>query len=66
LDGTQVGDPFKAARAIELALGAATTPLRLQVGADSAAAVKGHAEQLLKDLTNWEKVAVETQVSADS
>ena len=37
-----------------------------QVGADSAAAVKGHAEQLLKDLTNWEKVAVETQVSADS
>ena len=50
MDGTQQGDPYKAAAAIERALGAETTPLRLQLGADGVASVRAHAEQLLKDL----------------
>ncbi len=58
MHGTQAGDPLMAARAIERTLEAETTPLRLQVGADSVAAVRGHAEQLLKDLTAWETIAV--------
>jgi NAD(P)-dependent dehydrogenase (short-subunit alcohol dehydrogenase family) len=62
MHGTQVGDPYKAARAIELALLAETTPLRLQVGADSVAMVRAHAEQLLKDLAAWETVAVDTRL----
>jgi hypothetical protein len=57
-----VPDPSKATRAIELALAADTTPLRLQVGADSVAVIRAHAEQLLKDLAAWEKVASDTQI----
>jgi NAD(P)-dependent dehydrogenase (short-subunit alcohol dehydrogenase family) len=62
MDGTQEGDPEKAARAVALALEAETTPLRLQLGADSVAAVRGHAERLLEDLTSWERVALDTRV----
>jgi hypothetical protein len=36
--------------------------LRLQLGADSVAAIRAHSEQLLRDLTKWEKVAIETRV----
>ena len=62
MHGTQEGDPAKAARAIDLALEAEATPLRLQLGADSIDAVRGHAEQLLKDMAAWEKVGRETRV----
>lgn len=62
MHGTQDGDPYKAARAIEQALGAKTTPLRLQLGADAIAMVRAHAEQLLKDLTAWEAVAANTRI----
>ena len=61
MDGTQEGDPYKAAAAIDQALGAETTPLRLQLGADGVASVREHAEQLLKDLAAWESVAVATR-----
>jgi NAD(P)-dependent dehydrogenase (short-subunit alcohol dehydrogenase family) len=61
MHGTQEGDPVKAARAIELALTAEKTPLRLQLGADAVASVRGHAEQMLKDLAAWEEVALETR-----
>lgn len=57
MDGTQFGDPKKAAAAIEAALDAPATPLRLQLGADAVDAVRGHAETLLKDLNTWEKLA---------
>jgi NAD(P)-dependent dehydrogenase (short-subunit alcohol dehydrogenase family) len=57
MDGAQFGDPKKAAAAIEAALDAPTTPLRLQLGADAVDAVRGHAETLLKDLNTWEKLA---------
>jgi NAD(P)-dependent dehydrogenase (short-subunit alcohol dehydrogenase family) len=39
MDATQQGDPRKAAKAIEQALEAAETPLRLQLGADAVKAV---------------------------
>jgi NAD(P)-dependent dehydrogenase (short-subunit alcohol dehydrogenase family) len=60
LNGTQPGDPAKAAHAVALTLEADVTPLRLQLGADAIAAVRGHAEQLLKDLAKWERVGIET------
>ena len=62
MHGTQEGDPAKAARAINLALKAEKTPLRLQLGAESVAAVRAHAEQLLLDLADWEKVALDTRI----
>ena len=62
MDGTQQGDPYKAAAAIDLALGAETTPLRLQLGADGVASVRAHAEQLLQDLVAWEEVGIETRL----
>ena len=55
MDGTQAGDPAKAAAAIEAALAADRTPLRLQLGADAIDAVRQHSERLLADLAAWEK-----------
>ena len=43
MHGSPDGDPAKAARALDLALQADNPPLRLQVGADSIAAVRAHA-----------------------
>jgi NAD(P)-dependent dehydrogenase (short-subunit alcohol dehydrogenase family) len=60
MDGAQPGDPAKAARAVALAIESDSTPLRLQLGADSIAAVRAHAEQLLTDLRKWETVGTET------
>jgi len=60
MDGTQEGDPRKAAEAIEQALDAETTPLRLQLGGDAVEAVRSHAETLLADLSRWERVSRET------
>jgi len=56
MDGTQAGDPMKAAAAIDQALKANVTPLRLQLGDDSIDAVRDHAEALLADLKTWESV----------
>ena len=54
MDGTQAGDPAKAAAAVDAALASDRTPLRLQLGADAVDAVREHAEGLLKDLKVWE------------
>ena len=62
MHGSQEGDPAKAARAIELALMAEKTPLRLQLGTDAVTAVRAHAEQLLKDLEAWESLARSTHI----
>ncbi|HEV8696004.1 MAG TPA: oxidoreductase [Lysobacter sp.] len=64
MHATQDGDPMKAAAAVELALQAAHTPLRLQLGGDSVAAVRDHAEKLLADLRAWEAVAIDTRIAA--
>jgi hypothetical protein len=62
MSGTQPGDPAKAARAIELALAAPKTPLRLQLGDDAVDAVRAHAETLLADLAAWERVSRDTRI----
>lgn len=64
MHGTQAGNPMKAAAAIERALDAEATPLRLQLGRDAVDAVRGHAERLLADLAAWEEVAVATAFDA--
>jgi NAD(P)-dependent dehydrogenase (short-subunit alcohol dehydrogenase family) len=61
---TQSGDPRKAAAAIERALAAPATPLRLQLGGDSVDAVRAHAQALLADLDAWEPVARGTDFDA--
>ena len=62
MDGTQIGDPLKAAAAIDKALAAEKTPLRLQLGEDAVNAIKQHSENLLKDLAEWEEVAIDTKI----
>ena len=62
MHGAQIGDPLKAAAAIDLALEAEKTPLRLQLGEDAVAAVRAHAKTMLEDLENWQQVAENTRV----
>lgn len=64
MHGTQPGDPRKAAAAIERALAAPHTPLRLQLGADAVEAIRTHAQALLDDLQAWESIATATQIDA--
>jgi NAD(P)-dependent dehydrogenase (short-subunit alcohol dehydrogenase family) len=54
MNETQEGDPRKAAMAIDAALAAEKTPLRLQLGQDSINAVRTQAESLLAELAAWE------------
>ena len=63
--GTQAGDPLKAAAAIDRALNAERTPLRLQLGQDAVAAVRAHAQTLLADLETWHAVAEDTKFDGD-
>jgi NAD(P)-dependent dehydrogenase (short-subunit alcohol dehydrogenase family) len=58
----QEGDPFKAAKAMEQALDAEVTPLRLALGEDAVKAIREHSETLLKDLAQWEKVGLDTKI----
>jgi NAD(P)-dependent dehydrogenase (short-subunit alcohol dehydrogenase family) len=64
MDQTQPGDPRKAAAAIERALAAERTPLRLQLGGDAVDAVRGHAQALLADLQAWDAVGRATDFDA--
>ncbi|MEM0947897.1 MAG: oxidoreductase [Pseudomonadota bacterium] len=61
MDGTQDGDPAKAAAAIETALKADPTPLRLALGADAADAIRTHSETLLDELARWDSTARNVQ-----
>ncbi|MFI6868312.1 oxidoreductase [Nocardia sp. NPDC050406] len=63
-DGTQAGDPAKAAAAILTALNAPTTPLRLPLGSDAVDAITGHLESVRTELTQWEKLARDTNFDA--
>ncbi|WP_327354569.1 oxidoreductase [Streptomyces sp. NBC_01304] len=62
-DGTQAGDPAKAAAAVLAALDAAETPLRLALGDDSIDAIGAHLEQVRGDLATWEKVGRDTKIA---
>ncbi|MCP3802842.1 oxidoreductase [Allokutzneria sp. A3M-2-11 16] len=60
IDGTQPGDPARAAAAIRTALDAETTPLRLPLGEDAVDAVLEHLRSTGEELREWEKVARST------
>ncbi|WP_169987746.1 oxidoreductase [Microbispora sp. H10836] len=57
MDGTQPGDPAKAARAILGVLDEAEPPLRLALGDDAVDALRAHHEMLRADLDRWEKLS---------
>lgn len=59
-DGTQPGDPAKAAAAVIAALESEHTPLRLPLGADAVDAVLGHLDTVRTDVTAWETVTRHT------
>ncbi|MFH8446307.1 oxidoreductase [Streptomyces sp. NPDC018026] len=54
-DGSQPGDPARAAAVIRAALAAEHTPLRLPLGDDGVSAVLGHLDQVREDVEAWEK-----------
>lgn len=54
-DGSQPGDPAKAAAVILAALEAPDAPLRLPLGDDGVDAVLGHLGQVREDVLGWEK-----------
>ncbi|KUL30624.1 oxidoreductase [Streptomyces regalis] len=54
-DGSQPGDPAKAAALVLAALEADRTPLRLPLGDDGVTAVLGHLDQVREDIAAWEK-----------
>ncbi|RKS79855.1 NADP-dependent 3-hydroxy acid dehydrogenase YdfG [Actinomadura pelletieri DSM 43383] len=56
MDGTQPGDPRKAARAVLEVLDSANPPLRLALGDDAVDHIAAHHELLRADLTRWEKL----------
>ncbi|WP_328616293.1 oxidoreductase [Amycolatopsis sp. NBC_00355] len=60
MDGTQPGDPVKAAAAIVRAVDSEDAPLRLALGADAVEAIRGHHESLAADLAAWEDVSRST------
>jgi NAD(P)-dependent dehydrogenase (short-subunit alcohol dehydrogenase family) len=62
-DGSQPGDPAKAAAAILAALNAEQTPLRLPLGDDAVDAVLGHLDGVRGEITAWEKVTRATAFS---
>lgn len=57
MDGTQPGDPRKAARAVLQALDSPEPPLRLALGNDAVDAIAAHHDQLRADLIRWEPVS---------
>ncbi|MFC9733121.1 oxidoreductase [Streptomyces roseolus] len=61
-DGTQPGDPAKAAAAVLAALAAEETPLRLALGDDAIDAVHAHLDQVRADLAAWDKVGRDTRL----
>ncbi|WP_290062012.1 oxidoreductase [Amycolatopsis solani] len=57
MDGSQPGDPAKAAAAIVRAVGSAGAPLHLALGADAVEAIRAQHEALAADLASWEDVS---------
>ncbi|TDB98538.1 oxidoreductase [Actinomadura sp. 7K534] len=57
MDGTQPGDPRKAAQAIMQVLDSPDPPLRLALGNDAVDHIGAHHELLRADLTRWEKLS---------
>jgi hypothetical protein len=66
MDGTQPGDPRRAAAAIITALDSADPPLRLALGADAVDAIRAKHDQLRADLDRWEELSRDTAFGSDS
>lgn len=56
-DGSQAGDPAKAAEAILAALDAPNPPLRLALGGDAVDVIRGQLESQLAELAEWEALS---------
>jgi NAD(P)-dependent dehydrogenase (short-subunit alcohol dehydrogenase family) len=63
-DGTQPGDPAKAARAILTALDAPEPPLRLVLGGDAIDNIRTRLESVLTELTHWEQLGRDTALDS--
>jgi NAD(P)-dependent dehydrogenase (short-subunit alcohol dehydrogenase family) len=61
-DGTQAGDPAKAAQAILAALDAPTPPLRLVLGGDAIDSIRQRLESLTAELAQWEPLGRDTAI----
>jgi NAD(P)-dependent dehydrogenase (short-subunit alcohol dehydrogenase family) len=64
VDGTQPGDPRKAAAAIVSVLDARDAPLRLALGDDAVDAIRAKHERLRADVDAWEHVSRATAIDA--
>jgi NAD(P)-dependent dehydrogenase (short-subunit alcohol dehydrogenase family) len=62
MDGTQQGDPRKAAKAIVDILDSPALPLRLALGSDAVDAIAAHHDLLRGDLQRWEKLSRTTDL----
>lgn len=62
-DGTQAGDPAKAAAAILTALDTEQPPLRLVLGADAIANIEGRLERVSGELDRWREVGAATAMT---
>jgi NAD(P)-dependent dehydrogenase (short-subunit alcohol dehydrogenase family) len=62
-NGTQPGDPARAAAAILTALDSEPTPLRLPLGDDAVDAIIGHLDSVRAEITTWEKLARDTRLA---
>ena len=62
MDGTQPGDPRKAAQAVLRVLDDPEPPLRLALGGDAVDAIRAHHELLRDELVRWEKVSRATDL----
>jgi len=60
IDGTQPGDPTKAAEAILTALDAEDTPLRLPLGADAVEGIRAKLDTVRHEIDEWSGVALTT------
>ncbi len=63
-DGTQAGDPAKAAQAILTALDAPDPPLRLVLGGDAIDNIRGRLESLTAELAQWEALGRDTALDS--
>jgi NAD(P)-dependent dehydrogenase (short-subunit alcohol dehydrogenase family) len=61
-NGTQPGDPAKAARAILAAMSSSSPPLRLVLGGDAIDSVRARLKTLSDELDRWEQTGRDTAI----
>jgi NAD(P)-dependent dehydrogenase (short-subunit alcohol dehydrogenase family) len=65
-DGSQAGDPARAAVAMIEVVNAANPPLRLVLGADALERIRGKLQSVAQELDTWERTTVNTAFAAAS